>query len=430
MADAIAPPPLPPSTGVGSIAAEAPKPQGYWDLVKYQFKKNRYAHISFWIILVLFLIAAWAPVLANGKPFTWTQDGIKSYPLFSYLTAPTDGISVDYIFNYLMFATLTVPLALFIGWMATNRDARAFRRKLKLCWGAGLFLAVLPFINFTFSNGSVLRQWHLDSRFYFRDFQESQAGDKKITAMFAPVPADPITPTPDYLAPPSSAHWLGTDKDGRDVLARMLHGARISLSVGFISVGLATLLGIFFGAISGYYRGWIDILISRLIEIVICFPTFFLILTIIAFIDPAKRSVFHIMLVMGLVGWTGVARLVRGEFLKLADQDFVQAARALGCSTTRLMFRHVLPNAMGPVLVSAAFGIAGAILTESGLSYLGFGATPPTPTWGEMISQGKEYLDQAWWLLVYPGLSIFVTVTVYNLAGDGLRDAMDPKLRK
>lgn len=209
----------------------------------------------------------------------------------------------------------------------------------------------------------------------------------------------------------------------------MLHGARISLSVGFVAEGIAVLLGILFGALAGFYRGWVDIVISRFIEIVICFPSFFLILVVIAYIEPEKRSIFYIMLVIGLTGWTGIARLVRGEFLKLGELDFVQAGRALGASPWRIMFKHILPNALSPVLVSAAFGVAGAILTESGLSYLGFGAPPPTPSWGEMIKQGNENLDQAWWLIVFPGISIFLTVTIYNLAGDGLRDAMDPKSR-
>ncbi len=205
----------------------------------------------------------------------------------------------------------------------------------------------------------------------------------------------------------------------------MLHGARISLSVGFVAEGLAILLGVFFGALAGFYRGSVDIAISRFIEVVICFPTFFLNLVIIAYIQD--RSIFHIMLVIGATSWPGIARLVRGEFLKLAEMDYVQSARALGASSWRIMFRHMLPNAMGPVLVAAAFGVAGAILTESALSYLGFGAPPPTPTWGEMISQGK--MEEVWWLIVFPGFSIFLTVTIYNLAGDGLRDAMDPKMR-
>ncbi len=222
-------------------------------------------------------------------------------------------------------------------------------------------------------------------------------------------------------------HWLGTDRQGRDVLARIFHGARISISVGFVSVTICVLIGILIGGLAGYFRGWVDMVISRFIELVICFPSFFLILTILALVE--NRSIFHVMLIIGVTGWTGVARLIRGEFLKLAGQDFVHAARALGCSSARVMFRHVLPNALGPVLVAAAFGVAGAVLTESGLSYLGFGAPPPTPTWGEMIKQGKENIQIAWWLLLFPGFLIFLTVTVYNLAGDGMRDAMDPRMR-
>jgi len=270
-------------------------------------------------------------------------------------------------------------------------------------------------------------RWNLDNREYSeeRSRLQPQRGDY---AIFPPVPYDPELSSSDIRQSPNSQHWLGTDSQGRDVLGRMLHGGRISMSVGFVAVSIGTILGIIIGGLAGYYRGWVDIVISRFIELMICFPTFFLIITIIAMIE--ERSVFHIMLIMGLTGWTGVARLVRGEFLKLTDQDFVNAARALGCSGRRVMFRHILPNALGPVLVSTAFGIAGAVLTESGLSYLGFGAPPPTPTWGEMISQGKLYIDEAWWLMVFPGLSIFLTVTVYNLAGDGMRDAMDPKMRK
>ncbi|HYG74136.1 MAG TPA: ABC transporter permease [Planctomycetota bacterium] len=404
-------------------------PKGYWDLVWGQFKKNKIALVSFATIFLLMLVAAWSPLLANGKPLIWTRDGKTTYPLLQYLVAPTSTLSIDYFFNYLLFVSLTLPVTLGLAYFLSRSEARRkTRQRLYLQFGlAGAVLAVIPFLGF--SDRTLLRKWRMDSIDYPRLAQELDRS-KGDYALFPPVGEDPITPTRDYLKKPSAQHPLGTDREGRDVLARMLHGARVSLSVGFVAETIAVLLGVFFGALAGYYRGWVDIAISRFIEIVICFPSFFLILTIVAFIEPEKRSIFHIMIVIGATGWTGIARLVRGEFLKLADQDFVQSARALGCSNSRLMFRHILPNAMGPVLVSAAFGVAGAILTESGLSYLGFGAPPPTPTWGEMISQGKEHLDEAWWLIVYPGLSIFFTVTVYNLAGDGLRDAMDPKMRK
>lgn len=227
------------------------------------------------------------------------------------------------------------------------------------------------------------------------------------------------------LASPSLSHWFGTDDRGRDVLSRMIYGARISLSVGFVAVSIALFIGILLGALAGYYGGWIDHVVSRFIEILLTIPTFFLIIAIIAFLPP---SIYNIMAVIGLTGWTGVARFVRAEFLKLKQLDFILASRALGASNSRIIFFHMLPNAMAPVLVSAVFGIAGAILTESSLSFLGFGVPPPTPSWGDILSQSRDYIEFAWWLTIFPGLAIFLSITAYNLVGEGLRDAMDPKL--
>jgi peptide/nickel transport system permease protein len=224
----------------------------------------------------------------------------------------------------------------------------------------------------------------------------------------------------------SGPHWLGTDESGRDVLCRMIWGGRVSLSVGLVAVAIYVSIGIFVGAIAGYFRGWSDLVISRFIEVMICFPTFFLILTIVALVG---QSVRNIMLIIGLTGWTGIARLVRGEFLRLVDQEFVLAGRALGYSPMRIIFRHVLPNAMAPVLVSATFGIAGAILTESALSFLGLGISKPTPSWGGLLADGRDALQHAPWLIHFPGLAIFLTITAYNLMGEALRDASDPRLR-
>lgn len=229
------------------------------------------------------------------------------------------------------------------------------------------------------------------------------------------------------LLPPDTIHLLGTDDQGRDVLSRMIYGSRISLSVGFVAVGIYVLIGIFIGAMAGFFGGKTDMILSRLIEVVICFPTFFLVLTLLAVLGP---SIYYIMLVIGVTGWTGIARLMRGEFLKLRDQDFVTACRAQGMGNTRIIFKHIMPNAIAPILVSATFGVAAAILVESSLSFLGFGVQPPTPSWGDLLSQSRAFIDIAWWLTLFPGFAIFITITSFNLVGEGLRDAIDPKLRR
>lgn len=228
------------------------------------------------------------------------------------------------------------------------------------------------------------------------------------------------------LLPPSASHPFGTDEEGRDVLSRMIYGTRISLSVGFVAVGLYVVIGVILGALAGYFGGWVDIMISRAVEIMICFPTFFLILAVLAFVGP---SLVNIMVVIGLTSWPGIARLVRGEFLKLRGQDFVLAGKVSGAGAARLIFRHILPNSLAPVFVSATFGVASAILIESSLSFLGFGVQPPTPSWGEILSQSRDFMDIAWWLAMFPGLAIFVSITAYNLVGEGLRDAIDPRMK-
>ena len=222
-------------------------------------------------------------------------------------------------------------------------------------------------------------------------------------------------------------YFLGTDKLGRDVLSRALQGAHVSLLVGFISVGISVLLGIILGALAGYYGNYVDSIIMRAVDIMLCFPSFFLILTIIALL-PA--SIWNIMIVIGLTSWPGIARFVRAEFLSLRKQDFVTAAEALGLSKFRIMFVHMVPNAIAPVLVAATIGVASAILTESGLSFLGFGVPPPDASWGNILADGKEFIFDAPWLFIVSGTAILVTVLAFNLFGEGLRDALNPKLRE
>ena len=225
------------------------------------------------------------------------------------------------------------------------------------------------------------------------------------------------------LQPPGLNFLFGTDDLGRDVLTRILYGARISLLVGFVAVGIATFIGILLGAMAGYYGRWIDALIMRFVDIMLCFPTFFLMLAVIAFLEP---SIWNIMIIIGLTSWMGVARLVRAEFLSLRERDFVLAAQAIGARDLRIIFRHILPNAISPVLVSATLGVAGAILTESALSFLGIGVQPPTPSWGNIIQEGVQYYNVAWWITLFPGLAILWTVVSLNLVGEGLREALQP----
>ncbi|MGE5246766.1 MAG: ABC transporter permease [Verrucomicrobiota bacterium] len=246
-----------------------------------------------------------------------------------------------------------------------------------------------------------------------------------VPSLFASRDPDRIDVT-SILQPPSAAHPMGTDDLGRDVLARVAYGARVSLKVGFVAVGIATSIGLVIGLLSGFYGGRVDAVLMRFVDIMLCFPTFFLILAVIAFLSP---SIVNIMVVIGLTGWLGVARLVRAEALSLRERDFVAAARAQGAGTARIMFRHILPNAMAPILVAATLGVAGAILTESALSFLGIGVQPPTPSWGNILTTGKNYIAFAWWLSLFPGLAILVTVLAYNLLGEGIRDAVDPRLR-
>jgi peptide/nickel transport system permease protein len=253
---------------------------------------------------------------------------------------------------------------------------------------------------------------------------------------FAQLPADqmvfpPIPYRPnriDLLVPfaePSREHWLGTDKLGRDVMAGIVHGARISLSIGFVAVGISVVIGVALGAIAGYFGGWVDLAISRLFELMLAIPTFFLIITIAATLAP---NIFYTMMVIGLTSWVGIARFTRNEFLKVRNLDYVTAAVALGIPSRRIVVRHILPNALAPVLVSVVLGIAAAILTESSLSFLGIGVPAELVTWGSILNEARSN-SFAWWLAVFPGAAIFLAVVAYYLVGEGLRDALDPRLQ-
>lgn len=244
-------------------------------------------------------------------------------------------------------------------------------------------------------------------------------------AIWPLIPYHEYEQTGQFLSPPSAAHWLGTDELGRDLASRMIHGTSVSVKVGFVSMGIAAVIGILLGAVAGYFGGWIDIVISRIIEVVICFPVFFLILSIMVWLEP---NIMNVMVVIGLTRWTSIARYARAEFIRIKSLDYVTAARGLGLGSSRIMFRHMLPNSLAPVLVTVTFGIASAILLEAGLSWLGFGVQSPDPSWGNILRTAYDSLRVAPHLVYPPCVAIFLAVMAYNLVGDALRDAIDPRL--
>ncbi len=400
-----------------------PEDQTFGDIVWIQFKKNRVAHFSLWGIGVLFLLATIAPVIASGRPFIWDIGEGRSYPWFtSLLDRNYFENPVDIFFNLLLI--IAIPLGLLIAARLKQiknmgLDKRPRRAKIgrEVRILAGVF-----FVGFV----GVLFTPHSEPYTQYADIyeQRTEAGEE-VEAVFPPVRYMFRKTGFKSLESPSAKHWLGVDESTRDVAVRILYGTRISLTIGVIAVGIYVTIGIILGSLAGFFAGKTDIIIQRLIEIVMSIPSLIIILVLVAFLE--KTSIFHIMLVIGLVRWTGVARLVRGEFYRLRGQDFVTSAVALGFPTWKIIFHHILPNAMGPVLVAATFGVAGAILLESTLSFLGLGDLS-APSWGQTLSEG--YSSGAWHLILAPGFAIFLTVSLLNLVGEGLRDALDPKMRK
>jgi peptide/nickel transport system permease protein len=242
-------------------------------------------------------------------------------------------------------------------------------------------------------------------------------------APYGPLEQDPLA----ALQPPSVAHPLGTDDTGRDIFSRVLHGARISLRVGLISVGIGGGIGIALGVVAGYRGGLVDDLVMRLMDLLLAFPGILLALAIIAILGP---GLFNVMIAVGVSGIPVYTRVARATALALRDRDFILSARAVGCRDGRIMLRYILPNVLPPLIVLATLGIAGAILTAAGLSFIGLGAQPPAPEWGAMLTRGRQYLQQAWWYSTFPGLAIMITVLGINMLGDALRDALDPRLRR
>jgi peptide/nickel transport system permease protein len=407
----------------------SPEPQGlsYLASVSRRVGKNRVAVLGLYAILGLIALATVAPVLAQNQPFYWNAGNGAEFPWFSALfNRLFFENAVDIFFNLALVAS---PFIAALVWIARRRNARGEQKISisRLLARAGLALALV------FVAISTARFGSLENPLYFTEkvVNYRVERDRLVEQGQAPSAVFPIIPysyretSPQRsLQKPGSAHWLGTDTEGRDVFSRMLYGTRISLTIGVVAVCIYVSIGIVLGALAGYFGGWVDNLVSRAIEVVITFPSFFLILTLAALIE--QRSIFHVMVIIGVTSWTNVARLVRAEFLRQKSLEYVQAAIAMGLQPSRVIFRHILPNAIAPALVSATFGIASAILIESTLSFLGVGDIS-VASWGETLSAGR--IEKKLWLVLAPGAAIFFVVTVFNLVGEGVRDALDPKLR-
>lgn len=395
----------------------------YWAIVWAQLKKNPIAVFGLWCIAFLFLLAIAAPLISLNQPIYYRASSRASFPLFSALfNRLLFENAVDIFFNLLL---VLFPGYVLIYVLSTRKHFDKRRASVLKA------LTVFHFVAFALVAPEKLGPWtnpfYRSSSVvdYPAQVQELASEGHRPTAVFpfrhyTYAETDPTR----SVEPPTREHWLGTDTEGRDVFARMLYGTRISLTIGVVAVALYVAIGVVLGALAGYFGGWVDGVISRFIEVMICFPSFFLILALAALIE--QRSIFHVMIIIGVTSWTGVARLIRAEFLKHRNLEYAQAALALGIPKRRIIFSHILPNAIAPVLVSATFGIASAILIESSLSFLGIGDLS-VASWGETLNTGRT--ENKLWLILAPGLAIFFVVTVFNLVGEGLRDALDPKLR-
>lgn len=347
--------------------------RGFWRETWRHFRRGRLGVIALVYVALMALVAIFSPAIAGTKPIVCWYKGSLYFPMMGYFNLRWENA----IFQHDRFRDI-YPANL------KEKDPHSW--------------AIFPLV-------------YQDPR------RRVRVGEW---------PGQPANPTQDD-GRPSRYNWFGTNRAGVDIFAQMVHGTRTALLVGFVSMGIASAIGIVVGALAGYLGGWIDMLLSRLIELVMCIPPLVLILALLAVLRAP--TIWHLMAVLGCTNWTSIARLTRGEFIRLREADFVSAARALGVGQSRIMIRHIFRNALAPVLVPITFGIAAAILIESALSFLGFGAPPPNPSWGTLLNDGRGNM-QMWWLIVFPGTAIFITVLAYNLIGEGLQAATDPRLRQ
>ena len=338
--------------------------EAFWAVVWRRMRKNRWGMFGFYFVIFMLLLSIFSPLIASDQPIVCKFKGKLYFP------------AIVEIFQ---------------------------------------------------SRGSGPHWINKSKPFNLPQFEAKIRLDPEEFAIWPLIPFSEYEQTLDFFSPPSAEHWLGTDEIGRDVAARMIHGTSVSVKVGFISMSIAAVIGIAVGGLAGYCGGKVDMIVSRIIEVIVCFPVFFLILAIMVWLEP---SITNVMIVIGFTRWTSIARYTRGEFIRIKGQDYVTAARALGIRHLSIMFRHILPNSLAPVLVSITFGIASAILVESGLSWLGFGVQAPDPSWGNILRMAYDSLRVAPYLVYPPCVAIFLAVLSYNLVGDSLRDAIDPRLRR
>jgi peptide/nickel transport system permease protein len=362
-------PPSPPAEEVRPAVA-----RGYWAETWVRFRRRKTSMAALIFVGFLCIVAIFAPAIAGTKPIVCKYKGHIYFPALSYYNRRWEN-------------------PIFFRDKFHQRYPKNLKEKDPNSWAI----------------------WPLVFQDPYRRVHEDEW------------PGRPGNPTGEKGAP-SRWNWFGTTQTGVDVFAQMVHGTTIALTVGFVAMGIASVIGISMGSLAGYFGGWVDMTISRVIELVMCIPALVLILAMLAIVE--QPTIYHLMAVLGVVGWTGIARLTRGEFLKLKQMEYVSASRALGAGSLRIMTKHLLRNALAPILVPISFGIASAILTESALSFLGFGAPPPNPSWGTVLEQGRSNIQNMWWLILFPGGAIFFTVMAYNLIGDGLQQATDPKLRE
>jgi peptide/nickel transport system permease protein len=348
------------------------------------------------------LIATFSPFLASSHPLYMVVDGQASSPLLQHMEP------LDWVWLSGFFITLVISALSIVAW------------KKILLWVASI--AVVSFIAYSSVTPPVL--------VVYEHYREMEAAGKVDTIIRAPIPYSAKDYLRDYadtgiespLSVKERTHWMGTDENGADVASRMIHASRIALGIGFIATGIALVIGTIIGGLMGYFSGIVDIIGMRLVEIFEAIPTLFLLLSFVAFFG---RSIYMMMVIIGITAWSGYARYVRAEFLKLRQQDFVQAAIASGLPLRSILFRHMLPNGLAPLLVATSFGVASAILAEATLSFLGLGLVDD-PSWGQLLNQAVQSSTFNWWLAVFPGGAIFMTVFAYNLLGESLRDAVDP----